>query len=78
MAMSAYYLKGVAPPGVKLVTIFKGCLPFLSMVLLSLVLVYVQPKIVTALPNYFYSVNTEEVTVDVEDPNVIDPSFFSE
>ena len=28
MAMSAYYLKGVAPPGVKLVTIFKGCLPF--------------------------------------------------
>ena len=26
----------------------------------------------------FYSVNTEEVTVDVEDPNVIDPSFFSE
>ena len=48
------------------------------MVLLSLVLVYVQPKIVTALPNYFYSVNTEEVTVDVEDPNVIDPSFFSD
>ena len=78
MAMSAYYLKGVAPSGVKLVTIFKGCLPFLSMVLLSLVLVYVQPKIVTALPDYFYSVNTEEVTVDVEDPNVIDPSFFSE
>ena len=78
MAMSAYYLKGVAPTGVKLVTIFKGCLPFLSMVLLSLVLVYVQPKIVTALPNYFYSVNTEEVTVDVEDPNVIDPSFFSD
>ena len=75
MAMSAYYLKGVAPPGVKLVTIFKGCLPFLSMVLLSLVLVYVQPKIVTALPNYFYSVNTEEVTVDVEDPNVIDLVF---
>ena len=78
MAMSAYYLKGVAPSGVKLVTIFKGCLPFFSMVLLSLVLVYVQPKIVTALPDYFYSVNTEEVTVDVEDPNVIDPSFFSE
>jgi len=78
MAMSAYYLKGVAPPGVKLVTIFKGCLPFLSMVLLSLVLVYAQPKIVTALPDYFYSVNTEEVMIDVEDPNVIDPSFFSE
>ena len=74
MAMSAYYLKGVAPPGVKLVTIFKGCLPFLSMVFCHC-FGYIQPKIVTALPDYFYSVNTEEVTVDVEDPNVIDPSF---
>ena len=53
-------------------------LPGVALFLLSLVLVYVQPKIVTALPDYFYSVNTEEVTIDVEDPNVIDPSFFSE
>ena len=77
MAMSAYYLK-VLLLRVLLVTIFKGCLPYLSMVLLKLVLVYVQPKIVNALPDYFYSLNTEEVTFDVEDPNVIDPSFFSE
>ena len=78
MAMSAYYLKGVAPAAVKLTTIFRGCLPFLSMVLLSLVVVYVQPKIVTALPDYFYSSNTEEIVIDEDDPNVIDPSFFSE
>jgi len=76
--MSAYYLKGVAPAAVKLTTIFRGCLPFLSMVLLSLVVVYVQPKIVTALPDYFYSSNTEEIVIDEDDPNVIDPSFFSE
>ena len=30
MAMSAYYLKGIAPPHVQLWTIFKGCFPFLA------------------------------------------------
>ena len=30
MAMSAYYLKGIAPPFVQLWTIFKGCFPFLG------------------------------------------------
>jgi hypothetical protein len=29
MAMSCYYLKGIAPPHVQLTTIFKGALPFL-------------------------------------------------
>ena len=54
MAMSAYYLKGIAPPHVQLVTIFKGCLPFLSMVFVSMALVYIFPKIVTWLPDVFY------------------------
>ena len=39
MAMSAYYLKGIAPPHVQLVQIFKGCMPFLAMVLLSMGLI---------------------------------------
>src|SRR6056300_1608818 len=30
MAMSAYYLKGVAPKGLELWTIFKGCFPFVG------------------------------------------------
>ena len=47
MAMSAYYLKGIAPKEVELWTIFKGCFPFLGMVFLTIALVYVQPKIVT-------------------------------
>lgn len=54
MAMSAYYLKGVAPPHVQLMTIFKGCLPFLSMVFVAMVLVYVFPQLVSWLPDKLY------------------------
>jgi tripartite ATP-independent transporter DctM subunit len=54
MAMSAYYLKGIAPPHVQLWTIFKGCFPFLGMVFVSMFLVYVFPDIVTYLPRVFY------------------------
>ena len=75
MAMSAYYLKGVAPPGVELWDIFKGCFPFLGMVLLTLVLVYVQPKIVSYLPDLLYS-KTNQVDDTPLEEGVIDPSFF--
>ncbi|MDP6805960.1 MAG: TRAP transporter large permease subunit, partial [Rhodospirillales bacterium] len=49
MAMSCYYLKGVAPPDVELAEIFKGALPFLSMVI-----VYTVPAATTWLPNLIY------------------------
>jgi tripartite ATP-independent transporter DctM subunit len=55
MAMSAYYLKGVAPKHVQLVTIFKGCLPFLSMVFVAMAAVYIFPQLVYWLPNLFYN-----------------------
>jgi TRAP-type mannitol/chloroaromatic compound transport system permease large subunit len=54
MAMSAYYLKGIAPPFVTLVEIFRGSIPFLLLVLVSMVLVYVFPAIVYYLPNLMY------------------------
>jgi tripartite ATP-independent transporter DctM subunit len=54
MAMSAYYLKGIAPPHIQLTQIFGGCMPFLSMVFLSMVLVYVFPQIVMWLPDIIY------------------------
>jgi tripartite ATP-independent transporter DctM subunit len=54
MAMSAYYLKGVAPPGVRLTQIFSGSLPFLGMVIIAMVVLYVFPDIVYALPRMFY------------------------
>ena len=54
MAMSAYYLKGIAPPQVQLTQIFRGCMPFLAMVLISMVLVYIFPPITYCLPDLVY------------------------
>ena len=54
MAMAAYYLKGVAPPHVQLIQIFKGVLPFLSMVFLAMFLLYTFPGIATWLPTQLY------------------------
>ncbi|MFZ5557629.1 MAG: TRAP transporter large permease [Pseudomonadota bacterium] len=54
MAMSAYYLKGIAPPHVQLWTIFKGCFPFLGMVFVSMILVYLFPELVAWLPDRLY------------------------
>jgi tripartite ATP-independent transporter DctM subunit len=54
MAMSAYYLKGIAPPQVQLVQIFNGSYPYLAMVLLSMVIMYNFPDVIYWLPNLFY------------------------
>ncbi|MFA5520291.1 MAG: TRAP transporter large permease subunit [Castellaniella sp.] len=54
MAMSAFYLKGVAPPHVSLVQIFMGALPFVGIVFISIVLMYVFPGIGLWLPNKLY------------------------
>ena len=54
MAMSAYYLKGIAPPNVQLTQIFAGIIPFVFLVFISMIVVYVFPEIVFALPNAFY------------------------
>jgi tripartite ATP-independent transporter DctM subunit len=54
MAMAAYYLKGVAPPHVKLTDIFAGALPFVFMVFLSMALVYIFPGIALWLPSKIY------------------------
>ena len=54
MAMSAYYLKGIAPPHVQLVDIFKGVMPFLFLVIVSMVLMYLFPALVFHLPEKFY------------------------
>jgi tripartite ATP-independent transporter DctM subunit len=54
MAMAAYYLKGIAPPHVQLTDIFAGALPFVFMVFLSMVIVYLVPGIVLWLPSYLY------------------------
>ena len=54
MAMAAYYLKGIAPRHVLLTQIFRGCMPFLYIVLFSMVLVYIWPQLVFWLPRAIY------------------------
>jgi len=54
MAMAAYYLKGVAPPHVELINIFKGVMPFLFMVFIAMALLYVFPELALWLPVYFF------------------------
>ena len=56
MAMAAYYLKGVAPPEIQLIQIFKGCLPFVFMVVVAMVLLYNFKGIALWLPEVLYSV----------------------
>jgi tripartite ATP-independent transporter DctM subunit len=55
LAMAAYYLKGVAPPHVQLMQIFQGALPFVSIVVLTMALLYIFPGIALWLPDYLYT-----------------------
>lgn len=55
VAMAAFYLKGVAPPWVKLTDIFAGSLPFVFMVFITMFLVYLFPQIALWLPDYLYT-----------------------
>ncbi|MCC6946858.1 MAG: TRAP transporter large permease subunit [Bradyrhizobiaceae bacterium] len=55
VAMAAFYLKGVAPPEVKLTDIFAGALPFVFMVFFVMFLVYLFPGIALWLPDYLYT-----------------------
>ncbi len=54
VAMSAFYLKGVAPPYVTLNQIFLGMMPFMAIQVLAIVLLYVFPSIGLWLPNLLY------------------------
>jgi tripartite ATP-independent transporter DctM subunit len=75
MAMSAYYLKGVAPKGLELWTIFRGCFPFVAMVLITLALTYIFPELVTYLPDQFFG-QAKEIPFDPNDPTLVNPDFF--
>ncbi|MFV3129245.1 TRAP transporter large permease [Niveispirillum sp. KHB5.9] len=54
MAMSAFYLKGVAPKGIELSHIFRGMVPFMCIVLLSLFVLYQFPELALWLPSVIY------------------------
>jgi hypothetical protein len=52
--MAPFYLKGVAPKHVTIDQIFAGVMPFLYIVVLSMILFYTFPKIGLGLPEYLY------------------------
>jgi tripartite ATP-independent transporter DctM subunit len=54
MAMSAYYLKGIAPPHVRISDIFRGMMPYMTIVIVCMILMYLFPQIVYWLPNLIY------------------------
>ena len=54
VAMSAYYLKGVAPPHVTLNQIFAGMMPYMLIVIVCMIIMYIWPGITLWLPQYLY------------------------
>jgi len=56
MAMAAYYLKGVAGDSIELIEIFKSIMPYLAIVIFTMVLMYNFPGLALFLPDYFFGV----------------------
>jgi TRAP-type mannitol/chloroaromatic compound transport system permease large subunit len=54
VAMSAFYLKGVAPKHVTLNQIFAGMMPYMLIVILCMAIMYVWPGMTLWLPQYLY------------------------
>ena len=56
MAMAAYYLKGVVGDQIELIEIFKSIMPYLVIVIFTMILMYNFPQIALYLPDYFFGV----------------------
>ena len=56
MAMAAYYLKGVVGDEIELIEIFKSIMPYLVIVIFTMVLMYNFPGIALYLPDYFFGI----------------------
>jgi TRAP-type mannitol/chloroaromatic compound transport system permease large subunit len=54
VAMSAFYLKGVAPKHVTLNQIFAGMMPYMLIVVVCLAFMYIWPGMTLWLPNFLY------------------------
>jgi TRAP-type mannitol/chloroaromatic compound transport system permease large subunit len=54
VAMSAFYLKGVAPRHVTLNQIFAGMMPYMVVIVVCMVIMYLWPGMTLWLPNYLY------------------------
>jgi TRAP-type mannitol/chloroaromatic compound transport system permease large subunit len=54
VAMSAFYLKGVAPSHVTLNQIFAGMMPYMFVIVVCMIIMYIWPGMTLWLPNYLY------------------------
>ena len=54
VAMSAFYLKGVSPPHVTINQIFAGMMPYMFIVIVCMVFMYIWPGLTLWLPKYLY------------------------
>jgi TRAP-type mannitol/chloroaromatic compound transport system permease large subunit len=54
VAMSAFYLKGVSPPGVTLNQIFAGMMPYMFIVIACMAFMYIWPGMTLWLPRFLY------------------------
>jgi len=56
MAMAAYYLKGVVGDEIELIDLFLSSMPYLALVIFTMVLMYNFPGIALYLPDYFFGI----------------------
>jgi TRAP-type mannitol/chloroaromatic compound transport system permease large subunit len=54
VAMAPFYLKGVAPAWVNINDIFRGVMPYMLIVIVSMIMLYTFPQIGLWLPSYLY------------------------
>ena len=54
VGFALFYLKGVCPPEIKLIDIYRGVVPFIILQLVGLLLLILWPELVTWLPAFVY------------------------
>jgi len=54
--MAAYYLKGVAGDSIELIEIFKSIMPYLFIVIFTMILMYNYPELALYLPDFFFGI----------------------
>lgn len=54
VGLALFYLKGVCPPEVKLIDIYKGVIPFIIVQLIGLAIIIIWPQLVLWLPSIVY------------------------
>ncbi|WP_135076346.1 TRAP transporter large permease subunit [Terasakiella sp. SH-1] len=55
VGFALFYLKGVCPPEIKLMDIYKGVVPFIILQLIGLAIIFFYPTLVTWLPSVAYN-----------------------